>query len=302
MKEEINNKKPILVIVGSTSTGKSQLAVDLALKLNGEVISADSRQVYKGLDLGTGKITPTEQQGIPHHLLNVVKPAETFSAHHFRQLAEIILMDIWHRERQPLVAGGTGWYIKNLIDRPNLPTVPPNPQLRSELELLSTIDLYSKLVSLDKTRADNIDKNNKPRLIRAIEIAMALGQSPTLKDLSGAPYPAIYLGLDLPDKILKEKINKRLADRLDAGLIEEVRSLKKQGLPEKRLYDLGLEYRYINWHLTGEMDLLNMIKKLQMAIWHYAKRQRTWFKKQPNIHWLDSNKDYTEQSLEIIEN
>lgn len=314
-----NNK--IIVILGQTSTGKSDFAVEIALrlrsgraKIESEIISADSRQVYKGMNLGTGKITKKEMHGIPHHILNVVSPTKTFSVSDFQKLANKKIEEIIKKGKIPILCGGTGFYIDAIINGTTFPEVPPNKTLRKQLYPKSAIALFGYLEKLDPKRAKTIDKNNKVRLIRAIEIAKALGKIPPIHiihrsdlcydiGLTYGPYRVLKIGLTLPPEILKEKIRARLLERIKKGMIKEVENLHKNGVSWKRMNELGLEYRYVSQYLQNikTVPSLNlrqvkekMIEELNTAIWHYAKRQKTWFKRDPNIIWIDPRKKSSE--------
>lgn len=277
-------KPKILVILGPTATGKSDLAVKLAKKLNGEVISADSRQVYKGMDLGSGKITKKEMRGLPHHLLDVANPKRVFSVAQFKKLAEKKIAEILKRKRLPIICGGTGFYIDTLVNDLNYPKVKPNKKLRAQLEKKTAPELFKILKKLDPTRAKNIDGHNKVRLIRAIEIAKSLGGVPKIK--SGQPYDATYIGLDLPDLALQERIRARLKRRLGAGMVAEVAGLYKSGVSYRRLESLGLEYKNCALFLQKRISKNEMIENILKESFQYAKRQRTWFKRNKNIKWL----------------
>ncbi len=289
---KINGEK-ILVIVGPTATGKSGIAVLLAKKFDGEIISADSRQVYRGLDIGTGKITKKEMEGVPHHLLDIASPKRKFSVAQYKKLAEkAIRYIVYKKKKLPIVVGGTGFYIQALVDNLDLPEVPPNLELRKKLEKKSVVELFEILKKLDPNRAKGIDSKNPRRLIRAIEIAKHLGQVPALNfKPSPTNYKPLFIGLDLPDKELKKKIRMRLFARIRNGMITEAKKLRKQGLSYKRMEELGLEYKFLAKHLKGELTKSEMIEKLNTAIWQYAKRQQTWFKRDKRIHWIKTKKE-----------
>ena len=279
-------KKRILVIVGPTATGKSEVAVFLAKKFDGEVISADSRQVYKGLDIGTGKITKREMSGVPHHLLDVANPKRVFTVSEYKKLGEKALQDIRQRGKLPIICGGTGFYIQALVDGIILPEVPPNKKLRKQLEKKLVTELFATLKKLDPRRAKEIDRKNPRRLIRAIEIAKYLGRVPRLKVQAPKNTDILQIGIDMPDKILKERIEKRLKARIKKGMIEEAVRLHRQGLSWKRMEELGLEYRYLARYLQGKISKKMMAHELNKEIWQYAKRQRTWFKRDKRIRWF----------------
>lgn len=281
----------IIVILGQTSTGKSDFAVEIAKQINGEIISADSRQVYKGMDLGTGKITKKEMCGVPHHLLDVTSPSKVFSVSDFQKLATKKIKEIIKKDKVPIICGGTGFYIDTIISGNILPEVPPNKKLRDELEKKSTEQLLDILIKLDFERAKNIDIKNRVRLIRAIEICKTLGKVPPRQGLGGRSFDFLKIGLTLPPEILKERINTRLLKRIKKGMIKEVDNLHKEGVFWKRMEALGLEYRYTSLHLQGKLSKEEMIEKINTETWHYAKRQKTWFKRDQSIIWIDPTKN-----------
>ena len=285
----------ILIVLGPTAVGKSDLAVELALKFNGEVISADSRQVYTGLNIGTGKITNPEMKGVPHHLIDIADPKKRFSVAEYIQYGKVAITDILNRGKVPIICGGTGFYIQALVDGTIFPEVPPNETLRAELSKLSADELKVQLKILDSKRHDSLnndDSKNPRRLIRAIEIANKLGVAPTLSDILPTPdhtgqpiYNPLFIGLNVEPAIIKEKIHTRLIKRIDTGMLQEAEQLHTQGLSFKRLDELGLEYRYMARFLQKQLTKNEMIERLNTEIWHYAKRQMTWFKRNKRIQW-----------------
>jgi tRNA dimethylallyltransferase len=288
------NKPKILVILGPTSTGKSDLAVELALKYNGEIISADSRQVYRGLDLGTGKITKAEMKGVPHYMLDLVKPNSIFNVSKYKIKAQKIIANILKRNKLPIICGGTGFYIDALVNNTTLPEVLPNLKLREKLESKNCEQLIKILEKLDKNIYQTIDKKNKRKIIRAIEIATKLGAVPAVK--TEPLYTSLQIGLTIPDNVLKERIKTRLLKRLDLGMLREGKRLHKEGLSWKRMETLGLEYRYMARYLNRQINKEQMISELNSKIWQYARRQKTWFRRNPsdqiiragkNIIWLN---------------
>ena len=288
----------LIVICGPTATGKSDLAVALAQKFNGEIVSADSRQVYRGLNIGSGKITKEEMCGIPHHLIDVADPKEVFSVEKFKTLAQKAITDIVSRNKLPIICGGTGFYIHYVIDDVSIAEVAQNETLRAELSKKTTSELFSLLQTLDPDRAETIDAQNPVRLIRAIEIATALGKVPPVS--TNSPYDVLQVGIDLSDEELKNKIKTRLEKRLIGGMIEEVENLIIQGVSWERLHALGLEYRHVTNFLKKEISESEMKEKLLSEIWHYAKRQRTWFKKDKRIQWF--NPGEKEKIVDCVEN
>ncbi len=275
--KKLIEKPKIIVVIGPTASGKSDLAVKIAKEKNGEIISADSRQVYKGLDIGTGKITKREMRGVPHYLLDVANPKKTFTVADFKKLAEKEIENILSRGKIPIIAGGTGFYIDALVYDLDLPEVPPNKELRKKLEQKTIEQLFKELEKIDPERAVEIDSKNKVRLIRAIEIAKTIGKVPKIKPKS--KYNIEWIYVDWPDEILKERIHTRLLKRIRGGMIKEAQDLHSKGLSYKRMEELGLEYRYVAKFLKGEISKEEMISELSTKIWQYAKRQRTWFKK-----------------------
>jgi tRNA dimethylallyltransferase len=276
--------KKILVILGPTATGKSKLAVEIAKKFNGEIISADSRQVYIGLDIGTGKITKKEMLGVPHHLIDIKKPNQKFSVSEYKELAEEKINDVLRRGKLPIIIGGTGFYIQAIVDGIELPQVPPNIKLRKILEKKSLDKLVFELKKLDINASKKIDLKNKRRVMRAIEIIKSLGKIP--KIIKKPKYKSLLIGIDLEDKKLKEKINKRLSERIKKGMVKEAKNLSRSGLSLKKMESFGLEYKYLAQLLKNKIDRKKMEEELKSDIWHYAKRQRTWFKKDKKIKWF----------------
>jgi tRNA dimethylallyltransferase len=288
----------IIVILGQTSTGKSDFAVEIARLVNGEIISADSRQIYKGMDLGTGKITKKEMKGVPHYLLDIVSPSKIFTVSNFQELANKKIEEIAKKGKVPIICGGTGFYIDTLVNGTVLPEVLPNKKLRKNLEKETTEKLFEVLKKLDSARALNIDSKNRVRLIRAIEIVKALGKVPAIKNLQTSneglrgctSATFLKVGLTLSPEILKERIKTRLIFRMKKGMIKEVEKLHESGVSWKRLNSFGLEYRYVALYLQGKIEKDEMMEKLYTEIWHFAKRQKTWFKRDLNTIWLDPTK------------
>lgn len=278
----------LIVILGPTASGKSDLAVKLAKKYKGEIISADSRQVYKGLDIGSGKITKKEMRGIPHYLLDVADPKRKFTVAQYQKLAQKAIATISKKGKKPFLVGGTGFYIQSVVDNIVIPDVKPNWQLRKKLEKLSAEKLFSMLKKLDPKRAKTIDKHNKVRLVRAIEI-VKITKKPVPAFQTSQKYQVLELGVKKSKEELKKSIHKRLFKRLK-GIIQEVKNLRKNGLSFKRLEELGLEYRYIALYLQKKIGYEEMVEKLESEINQFSKRQMTWFKRGKRIHWISSQK------------
>ena len=278
------------MILGPTASRKSALAVKLAKKINGEIISADSRQVYKGLDIGTGKITRKEMGGVPHYCLDVVSPKKIFTVADFKKCAEKAIEKIFAKNKIPIIVGGTGLYIQAIVDNIILPEVKPNWKMRKELEKKTTEEMFKMLKKLDPERARNIDAKNPRRLIRAIEIAKKLGKTPKLKSMSRRDLDIRQIGIKLPDEILKKNIEKRIKKMLKGGLVDEIKKLRKSGLSWKRIYELGFEYKYPALFLQGEISKDEMLSKMLIENRQYAKRQMTWFKRDKRINWISKEK------------
>lgn len=281
----MTSMQKLLVIVGPTSSGKSDLAVFLAKKFRGEVVSADSRQVYKGLDIGTGKITKREMRGIPHHLIDILSPKKQCTVTHYKVLADAAIAGIAARDTLPILCGGTGLYIDAVVDNFALPEVPPDPLLRAQLEGMPPPQLFALLEQLDPARAQTIDRHNPRRLVRAIEIACELGAVPTL--IREQRFDTLEIGILVGFEKLHAKIIERLHMRLRRNMIAEAIELHKAGVSWKRMENLGLEYRYLARFLQKEISKQEMITQLEKEIIQYAKRQMTWLRKNKRIIWID---------------
>lgn len=292
---------PILVIVGPTSSGKSDLAVAMAKVINAEIISADSRQVYRGMDIGTGKITREEQQGIHHHLLDIENPKIEYNISHFLRDCTLAIRDIESRGKRVIICGGSTFWIEALLFGLELPRVAPDKAFRAKWGERSKDELMAYLKRLDPERAKTVDRNNRMRILRAIEIAKTLGKVP---ELTHNPQPItnnfLVLGLNPPVEELNAKIRTRLKARIKAGMLEEVKKLNRSGVSYERLESFGLEYRALTRHLQGKLTLEEVNVTLPYDIIHYAKRQRSSLRRLEKrgavIHWV---KDATE-ALELM--
>ncbi len=290
--------KKIIVILGQTATGKTDLSIKIALWLNSEnaqkefnikgaeIVSADSRQVYKGMDIGTGKITKKEMKNIPHHLLNIASPKRKFTIAKYQKLAYKSIDKILKKEKIPILVGGSPFYIYSIIENWNFPKVKPDWQLRKKLEKKTTNELFETLKKIDPQRAKTIDKNNKRRLIRAIEISRALGKVPKLN--KNSKYNFLLIGITKEKNELKILIDKRLKKRFKQGMIKEVENLNKSGVSWKQLEEFGLEYKWIAKYLQGKITKKEMVENLQKDIEKFAKRQMTWFKRDKKIKWVEN--------------
>lgn len=287
--EKVKSLPKAIVVCGPTATGKSDLAVLLAKKFNGEIISADSRQVYVGLDLGSGKITKKEMQRVPHFMLDIVDPKKIYTVDKFSKEALKNSEEILKKNKIPIICGGTGMYIDALVDGIQFPQVFPNRKLRKELSSFSTEDLYKKLILLDKNRAnqlknDNGGQFNKARIIRAIEIATKIGAVPPL--VKNPNFETIFIGLDFDDKTIKDRILLRIRSRMKKGMLKEAERLHNEGVSFKRMHEFGLEYGHMASVLEGKISKEEFENVLANDIWHFVKRQRTWFKRRQEIIWI----------------
>ncbi len=280
--------QPLVVIVGPTAVGKSAAAVMLAKRLKGEVVSADSRQVYRGMDIGTGKITREEMQGVRHHLIDVASPRRTYTVMKFVRDADRAIRGIIRRDQIPIVCGGTGFYIDALLRRVAVAPVAPNVTLRKKLSRLSSDALFALLRLRDPQRARTIDRHNNVRLIRALEIVDALGSVPR-GPKKPSPYQPRCLGITLPKDDLRARIAARLRRRMDQGLVEEVERLRAVGVSDVRLHLFGLEYRETLQYLQGGVSKALFLERLTTAIGQVAKRQMTWFRRDTSIRWFGPN-------------
>ena len=283
----------LLVILGTTASGKTKLAVELAKHLNGEVISADSRQVYRGLDIGSGKDLD-EYGDVPYHLIDIVDPGYEFNIFDYQQHFVTAFEDVIRRDKLPILVGGSALYADAILKGYRLIEVPENPVLRAELALKSHEQLKERLFNLKPKLHNTTDLVDINRLIRAIEIAE--GEQDTNANLP--PFPTLkplILGIEWQRESVRERITSRLKQRLEQGLIEEVEALHQQGVSWDTLYFYGLEYRFIAQYLKGDLSRNDMFQKLNSAIHQFAKKQETWLRRlQRNgfdIHWLDGTKN-----------
>ena len=287
----------LIVIEGTNASGKSGLGVELAKRFSGEIVSADSRQVFRGLDLGSGKITPSEMQGVPHHLIDVCEPGDFFSMHDFQRLAYAAIDQIAARGRLPFMVGGTGLYLASVTEGYVMSDAAPDLEYREYLETFTTPALYDMLV---KAIPDiEIERNNRNRVMRVLE---KLHAGDDHVPHNRPRYDCLKLGVSWDRETLKSRIDERLERRLRQGMVDEVRGLMDRGVSTEFLYKLGLEYRFITQYLTGEIPLCeDMVEQLGNAIKKFAKRQMTWFRRDKDILWLDMTGDPVKQASEAIE-
>lgn len=280
----MTHKQRIVAVIGPTASGKTTKAVELALERNGEVISVDSRQVYRTLDVGTEKITPIEMRGVPHHLIDIREPEETYSAGEFVEDATRVINEISSRGKLSILAGGTHFYFDALLN--GIPqSGAPNPELRAELEKLTPEELFAKLEAIDPRRAERIDPKNSRRLVRALELAVQYGTVPE-RPQEESLYNVEWIIIDPPKEELRKRIDEREALKFPRGLIEEVRQIRNRliiSLGEEkadiRLDEFGIEYRLVSEYLRGERDESSLLTAMRSKLWHYARHQKAWVRK-----------------------
>lgn len=296
------------MIAGPTAVGKSELALAAARQWGGEIVSADSAMVYRGLDIGTAKPGPVERAMVPHHLLDVVDPAEGFSLAQYRALALPTLADIAARGRVPILVGGTGLYIRSLLRGDILPSVPPDERFRREMEEVAAREgaeaLHERLRAVDPVAASVVHPRNLRRIVRALEVYTHTGRpiSDAWEQGRGQaePPPACFLVCNRPRDVLKTRIASRVDAMLAGGLVAEVAALQQAGVPRAAQSMQALGYKETLRFLTGEIDREALRQLLQTATWQYAKRQLTWFRREPDAIWLDLGTAPASNALPLV--
>ncbi len=285
MKKNSSMRIKVIAVVGPTASGKSAYGVELAKEINGEIISADSRIVYKGFDIGAAKPTKDEMQGIPHYMIDIVEPTFDYSAGLFKKQAADIIKDISSRGKVPIILGGTGLYIDILLKGFDLPDMNPDKELRINLEKRSTEELYAKLKEIDLKGAESIDSHDKKKIIRALEIIYLTGKNLELtRGKSQSEYEVQWIGKNFEREVLYQRINNRVDKMLEMGLINETKCLlNKYGRAYNIINTIG--YKEITAYLDGTLTLDESIELLKKNTRNYAKRQLTWFRKNPEIKW-----------------
>ena len=285
----------LVAVVGANASGKSSLGVARARTFDGEIVSADSRQVFRGLDLGSGKITPEETQGVIHHLIDVVEPDTFFSMYDFQKLAYAAIDGILARGRQPFLVGGTGLYVASVTEGYVMSDRAPDLNYRAELETYTTDALYNMLI--EKLPDVEIDRYNRNRVMRVLE---KLHDGDDGHGRSEPRYETLKLGLGWDRETIRRRIDERLEKRVREGMIDEVRNLIDAGVSREFLMKLGLEYRFITRYIDGEFSgEREMLDLLATAIKQFAKRQMIWFRRDPDIRWLDLSGDYKAEAMEL---
>lgn len=307
---EIEQKSRLITILGPTATGKTRRAVEVAKAFDGEIISADSRQVYRGMDLGTGKDL-AEYSGVPYHLIDICDAGEKYNLHRYLSDFHSSLNDLWRRGKQPVVCGGTGMYLESALSGLDLPEVPENKELRDRLENFSLPEL-TEILSGYKKLHNSTDVDTTKRAVRAIEIEEYYRTHPEVTrriDREKTRHlDSLNIGIDIPREVRRERITERLKKRLEEGMIEEIQSLLKKGVKPADLIYYGLEYKYLTLYVTGKISYEEMYRKLEIAIHQFAKRQMTWFRGMERrgftIHWLPYNledEEFIDRVRELLE-
>jgi len=299
------NRKKLIIIAGPTAVGKTALSVELAKRIGGEVISADSMQVYRGMDIGTAKITPGEMQGVRHHLIDILSPFEPWSVHEFKKRACEAMEGIYERGNVPIICGGTGFYIQAVLYDIDFTEEEPS-KVREELNGFLAGNgaqaLYERLKSVDPEGAAAIHQNNVKRVMRALEYHMTTGEKMSEHNLEQSqkksPYDFTYIVLNTDRERVYERIDRRVDMMMEAGLLDEVKALKAQGLDSSYVSMKGLGYKEILGYLDGEYDLDEAVRILKRDTRHFAKRQVTWFKREKDTVWLDPfDEKYKDEGL-----
>ena len=290
-----NKKKPMIILTGPTAVGKTDLSIQLAKAMNGEIISADSMQVYRHMDIGSAKVTPEEMDGVPHHLIDVLEPEEEFNVVVFQKLAKEALTGIYERGHIPIIVGGTGFYIQALLYDIDFTENDGDTAIRRELEKLAQTQgagcLHQMLQEIDPESAAAIHQNNVKRVIRAIEFYRQTGKKISLHNEQErekqSPYQFLYYVLDTDRKILYERIDRRVDLMMEHGLVDEVKHLADMGCTRDMVSMQGLGYKEILDYLSGEISLEEAVYILKRDTRHFAKRQITWFKRERDVRWLE---------------
>lgn len=300
-----NSLPPLIVLTGPTAVGKTELSLQLCERFDGEVISADSRQIYRMMDIGTAKATPAERARVPHHLIDIRNPDEAFSLAEFQTNAYEIIDSLHQQERTPFLVGGTALYVRAVVEGLRIPNVPPNPELRAELESdlaeHGVGTLFQRLQALDPATAAVIDGKNPRRALRALEIFLITG-TPKV-ELEGAdppPYRILQLGLTRPRPALYARADQRVEQMVDAGLVEEAQRLLAAGYAPTLPAMTSLGYREILAYLAGDCTLPEAVRRIQTETHRFVRHQTTWFRRMPAIQWLDLEEGCSSQAEPMI--
>ena len=292
------HKPKIIAVVGPTAAGKTSLAIEIAKHVDGEVISADSRQIYRGMDIGTSKVTVEEMDGVPHHLLDVANPMEVYTATDFTHDAKRAISDIVSRDKIPIIAGGTFFYLDLLRGKMQVAPVEPDAELRSKLEKYSNEELLELLQTKDARRANSVDPHNRRRLIRSLEIIETLGSVPPAEPVE-SDYEWLIFGVSREKEDLRERFRTRATKWLTGGFKDEVLRLLDEGVTRARFQEIGFEYTLMLQLIGEELTETEFIDRFEEKNWQYAKRQLTWLKKDDQVIWVNPN--HTQEAMPTID-
>ncbi len=291
----MESKRPLVIITGPTASGKTALSIELAKQIGGEIISADSMQVYRHMDIGSAKVTKEEMDGVPHHLIDVLDPSEEFNVVRFQEMARKAMEGIYERGKIPIIAGGTGFYIQALLYDIDFTETDENNSIREELEQKARTEgasvLHAMLKEIDPESAEAIHENNVKRVIRAIEFYRQTGKKISDHNRQerekSSPYQFLYYVIDLPRELLYSRIEQRVDQMIEQGLVEEVKALQAMGCTRDMVSMQGLGYKEILDYLNGQLTLDEAIYVLKRDTRHFAKRQLTWFRRERDVRWLE---------------
>lgn len=294
-------KPKIIAVVGPTASGKSALGIALAKKFGGEIVSADSRQIYRGMDIGTAKPTSAERHAVPHHLIDIKNPDEDYTVADYQRDAFAVINDIIARGNVPLLIGGTGLYVRAVLENLDIPKTVANPELRAQIEKdiaeVGLLSVFKRLETLDPEAISVVDPKNPRRVVRALEVALTTGKPFTAQRTKRTPiFDRLVLGLAPAPDILRERINQRVDEMIRNGLVREITILMEKYGDATSAFD-AIGYREIMVHLNGTLSLDDATTAIKINTWHYAKRQMTWFKKHTPTDWME-NKDATFDRVE----
>lgn len=291
----MESKRPLVIITGPTASGKTALSIELAKQIGGEIISADSMQVYRHMDIGSAKVTKEEMDGVPHHLIDVLDPSEEFNVVRFQEMARKAMEEIYERGKIPIIAGGTGFYIQALLYDIDFTETDENNSIREELEQKARTEgasaLHAMLKEIDPESAEAIHENNVKRVIRAIEFYRQTGKKISDHNRQerekSSPYQFLYYVIDLPRELLYSRIEQRVDQMIEQGLVEEVKALQAMGCTRDMVSMQGLGYKEILDYLNGQLTLDEAVYVLKRDTRHFAKRQLTWFRRERDVRWLE---------------
>lgn len=283
----------LFILMGPTAVGKTSISIDLAKKLNGEIISADSMQIYKYMDIGTAKVKPYEMNGVPHYLIDIIYPDENFTVSDYKRMATKYIKKINQENKLPIVVGGTGLYINSLVYKLNFASVPPNEEVRRKLDIFDNEHLHAKLLEVDINSGERISINDRKRIIRALEIWEVSGKTPSEFNKNFREetdeYDLVMVCLNMDREKLYQRINDRVDIMIEEGLVEEVKNILNMGYNKDLVSMQGIGYKEIIMYLENKINLDEAINLIKQGSRNYAKRQLTWFKRDNRIKWIDIN-------------